>query len=128
MKKYKKITEKIKTFSESGLFNNTITGIIVLASVMVGLGEDDIILGRLQRMFRGTLPEGETVITDTIEFTILMIFAMECIIKIIAEGVYPHRYLISATGAIERWNTFDFIIVVLGIVGETGYLGSKDPF
>ena len=125
VKKYKKITEKIKTFSESGLFNNTITGIIVLASVMVGLGEDDIVWAGFNGCSAVPCPEGETVITDTIEFTILMIFAMECIIKIIAEGVYPHRYLISATGAIERWNTFDFIIVVLGIVGETGVFGEQ---
>ena len=125
MQAYIQAARKVKLFSESGAFNNTITAIIVLASVMVGLGEDDIVWAGFNGCSQVPCPKGETRITDTIEFTILMIFAAECSVKILAEGVYPYRYLVSQHGAVERWNLFDFVIVVLGIVGETGVFGEQ---
>ena len=86
----------MKVVSDNSTFNNSITGVIILASVMVGLGEDDVTWAGFngcegpEAMLSGAC---KTSTTDMIDWIILYIFGVECVIKIVAEGVYPWRYL-----------------------------------
>ena len=53
-------------------------------------------------------------------------FYTECVIKIVAEGVHPWRYLYyKKEGGVNRWNAFDFIIVVMGFLGGAGVFGAN---
>lgn len=47
---------------------------------------------------------------ETVEYVFLVIFTIECIMKIIAYGflLHPGAYLRN------RWNMLDFVIVVIG--------------
>ena len=47
----------------------------------------------------------QTIVLDSV---ILWIFVFECVAKIFAEGVHPHKYFL------DPWNLFDFVIVALG--------------
>ena len=76
--------------------------VIVLAGVLVGLQ---------------TYPELDITydteagrVLDKIDLVILIIFIIECFVKIFAEGLAPWRYF---CGPEWRWNIFDFTIVVL---------------
>ena len=123
---YIKLARKVMLVTESSWFNNTITAFIVLASIMVGLGEDDYTWAGFNGCPQVPCGDDETNITDAIEFIILMVFAAECALKIVAEGMRPWRYLYHpVTKSLERWNCFDFVIVVLGLVGETGVFGAQ---
>ena len=48
-------------------------------------------------------------VVDAIDYTILAVFATECVVKIVAEGRAPHRFFV---GPERAWNCFDFVIVV----------------
>jgi len=52
------------------------------------------------------------VLQEQIEYVFLVIFTLECIIKIIAYGFVLHPYAYLRSG----WNMLDFIIVVVGLV------------
>ena len=52
------------------------------------------------------------VFQEQIEYVFLVIFTLECIIKIIAYGFVLHPYAYLRSG----WNMLDFIIVVVGLV------------
>jgi voltage-gated sodium channel len=51
-------------------------------------------------------------ILDGLDFIILGVFIFECLFKFIAEGLQPWRYF---SGKEMRWNTFDFIIIILSL-------------
>ena len=52
-----------------------------------------------------------------IDNTILLIFVLECIFKIFAEGTAPWKFF---TGVEWKWNNFDFVIVVFCIPAAFG--------
>merc|ERR1711865_106417 len=53
-------------------------------------------------------------ITEPIDYYILVMFIIEVVIKLIAEGFQPWLFFNSG------WNCFDFVIVVGSILGKTG--------
>ena len=46
------------------------------------------------------------------EYVFLFIFTAECIMKIIAQGLFQHQNAYLRNG----WNILDFIIVIIGVV------------
>ena len=85
----------LKKIADDNRFQNFITGIIVLAGVVVGLETHP------------PLIEQYGTILHIINDLILWIFVVEVIIKVGAEGRRPWRYFL------DPWNVFDFIIVAI---------------
>ena len=80
-------------------FQAFITLVILVASVLVGV-----------QTYDGMEQVPALVHLD---FAILMIFVLELAIKFVAEGKKPWLFFHNSEAG---WNTFDFIIVVLGLV------------
>ena len=83
----------LRQIASSRFFQNFITVVIVLASMLVGIE---------------TYPEIEKQyhkLLHTLDLLIIGIFTLEVVIKIGAEGRHPLRYLR------DPWNVFDFVIV-----------------
>ena len=57
----------------------------------------------------------------TLDWCVLGVFTVECVVKIGAEGAEPWRYFV---GPEWRWNNFDFIIVVACMPGISAILGN----
>jgi len=89
-------------------FNGFIIVVICIAGALVGVQNYDL--------------DPETISTlAVIDNIILTIFCIECIMKMMAEGLEPWRYF---TGPEWAWNNFDFIIVFLCL--PTGILSEDD--
>jgi voltage-gated sodium channel len=87
------ITKFCFSFANSTFFNRLIITTIVIAGIVVGAQ---------------TYPEfshENAFILSLLDHTILIIFTIEAIIKIIAEGKQPFNYFKNP------WNVFDFLIV-----------------
>ncbi|MFL2939106.1 MAG: ion transporter [Opitutales bacterium] len=84
-----------KKIRDSSIFNNFIIFVILMAGVLVGL-----------QTYKSFYAENE-IIFNIIDKSILIIFTLEVIIKILAEGNKPFNFFRSG------WNIFDFTIVVL---------------
>jgi voltage-gated sodium channel len=82
-----------KLIIETSWFQNFILGVILLAGVLVGI-----------QTFDEQIKEYETLIF-WVDQLILLIFLLEIIIKMVAEGKRPLRYFN------DGWNIFDFSIV-----------------
>ena len=85
--------EFFKKIADSAWFQNSITIVILLAGVLVGL---ETYPGLVER-HHAALHIGDQVI--------LWIFVAEIVVKMAAEGKKPWRYFL------DPWNVFDFIIV-----------------
>ena len=83
-----------KSISDSKLFQNFVTIVIIAAGVLVGISTYSEFAGRHES------------ILEVLNLTILLIFIIEILVKLVAEGKKPWRYFMDA------WNIFDFIIVV----------------
>jgi voltage-gated sodium channel len=96
---YEKASEHASQFVHSHAFQAIVILAIIVAGVIVGLQ---------------TYKRFETdPMLAAIDNVILSVFAVECILKIVAEGEKPWLYF---TDPEERaWNIFDFIIVVVCI-------------
>lgn len=75
-------------------FSLFVTGVIVLAGILVGLQTSDEVENAIGGFLAG------------LDSAILAVFTTEVALKMLAEGLEPWGYFRSA------WNTFDFIIVV----------------
>ncbi len=84
-----------KNISDSKWFDNFITIIILLAGIVVGLQTSDY----LSTQYEKTLL--------FIDQTILFIFVIEILVKVLAEAKRPWRYFY------DSWHIFDFVIVAL---------------
>lgn len=84
---------KLYTLAMAPWFQNGITGIILLAGVLVGIET----YPSLALAWRGPLHVADELI--------LAIFSLEVLIKMGAEGRRPWRYFL------DPWNVFDFLIV-----------------
>lgn len=78
-------------------FNNLIVAVIIVAGINVGVQ---------------TYPGTDTIGFIVLDWLILVAFIVECVFKILAEGLKPHRYFFGPEWA---WNQFDFAIVVLSL-------------
>ncbi|MFT5679780.1 MAG: voltage-gated sodium channel [Myxococcota bacterium] len=85
----------LKKIADDSRFQNFVTGVIVLAGVVVGLETHPPLVERY-----GTFL---SILNDLI----LWIFVVEVLIKVGAEGRKPWRYFL------DPWNVFDFIIVAV---------------
>lgn len=79
-------------------FNNAMTGVIVLASVLVGLQTYPAISKRFGDLL------------TTIDTIIIAIFVVELIIRMLAYGQRPWRFFLNG------WNVFDFIVVAVCLI------------
>ena len=84
-----------KRITEANWFSYSIFGVIVAAGIVVGL-----------QTYKGFEEEHHTLLS-TLDSIILSIFALEVLIKIIAQGKTPWRYFL------DPWNIFDFTIVTV---------------
>ncbi|MEW7291907.1 ion transporter [Aquimarina sp. 2304DJ70-9] len=89
-------------------FQNFIISVIILAGVLVGI------------QTYGEKIEQWTPIIDRIDWIILIIFTLEVIIKITAEGNQPQNYFK------DTWNLFDFFIVAACFAGP--FIGDNAEF
>lgn len=80
--------------ARSPIFQRVIIGTIALAIALVGLETDAGIMEQVGPLIRG------------LDRFILGVFAVEAIVKILAQGKRPWRYFQ------DPWNTFDFLILV----------------
>lgn len=83
----------LSRIAASRLFQNFITIVIILASVLVGIET----YPELEKKYHGLL--------HTLDLLIIGIFTVEVVVKIGAEGRRPLRYFR------DPWNVFDFVIV-----------------
>ena len=97
---YLQVSMKCKMLIEDDqTFNNFVTGVIIVAGIMVGIQTYE-------------LDAATLVATGYIDLIILAIFTLEVVLKIIMEGLRPYRYF---TGPEWKWNCFDFMIVALSM-------------
>lgn len=89
-----------KKIVQSFIFQNIIIVTIILASIIVGLETEPIIVAKYGSIF------------NFLDHLILGIFVAESIIKIGAEGKKPWRYFQNG------WNIFDFLIVISLLLTE----------
>ena len=95
-----------KKVTEQAWFNNTITFIILIAAVIVGI----------QSYENQGLSQEVLDVLSIIDWAIVVVFLLEAVLKLVAEGVFPWRYFW------DPWNVFDFVIVV------AAFLPLKDLF
>lgn len=101
---YIQLADFMRSITESNWFSNFMTGVIIMASVNVGIQSERRIMAY----------DTATEILETCDFIILMIFTIEVVFKIIAEGFHPFRYFK------DNWNVFDFLIVVASYIPQLG--------
>jgi voltage-gated sodium channel len=81
-------------------FTNFMTGVILTAAFLVGVRTEISYPGRVH----------QSPFLDGLEILILILFAIEVVLKLIAEGYTPHLFFT------ENWNRFDFAIVALCLI------------
>lgn len=91
-------------------FTISIVLTITLAGVLVGMDTYD----NLQDLF----------VLQILEIFVLVVFAAECVIKILAEGLRPWGFFVGQEGA---WNTFDFIVVIFCMPFFSDIFGNNSP-
>jgi len=84
--------------ASSRTFNNAMTGVITLASILVGI----------QTYRSVSVRYGDLL--NTLDSIIIGIFVVELIIRLLAYGQRPWRFFTSG------WNVFDFIVVVICLI------------
>lgn len=88
-------TQMLRDLRDRPSFQHTITAVILLAGVLVGIETYPAVTER----FHGEL--------HAIDQLILAVFVIEVVVKIGAEGMRPWRYFL------DPWNVFDFAIVAV---------------
>lgn len=91
-----------KSIAESKWFQNFVTIAIIIAGVLVGMS---------------TYPEfydRHHTLLETLNTTVLIVFIIEILVKMLAEGKKPWLYFKDA------WNIFDFIIVAAAFLPFAG--------
>ncbi|KAL4161515.1 hypothetical protein PRNP1_002069 [Phytophthora ramorum] len=99
---YIKLSNVAAKIVEHPKFSLFVTGVIIMAGVMVGLQTSQEVIDVLG------------VLLNALDTSILVVFTAEVVLKILAEGLEPWGYFRTA------WNVFDFIIVVGSFTRGTG--------
>lgn len=84
--------------ADSPLFNNIMTGVIVAASVLVGI-----------QTYQG-VPDHWREVMSALDSVIIGVFVIELIVRMLAYGYRPWRFFGNG------WNVFDFIVVVACLI------------
>ncbi len=93
--------ERLKTFVESKYVQNSIIGLIVFNSITIGFETSDKVMSSI----------GDTLLL--IDSIILTVFVLEILLKL-----YAHGFSFFRSG----WNVFDFSIVAIALLPESGTL------
>jgi len=96
---------------ENALFNNFVIICIIGAGILVGIQTYPSYQSPNGKSgFLKPDPNGTGIgIVESIDDFILIVFSVECLAKMFAEGMAPWRYWV---GKEWKWNNFDLIIVV----------------
>lgn len=89
----------IRGFLESSWFQNFITTIIIINSILIGLETFPVVMDKY----------GELI--DAFDMIILAMFTIEIVLKIV---IYRFRFFTSA------WNIFDFSVIAISIIPAAG--------
>lgn len=106
---YSRLAELNKELAEDWRFQLTITLTIILAGIMVGV-----------QTYKETYENNKDLL-DAIDLIILLIFILEIVVKTVAEDKRPWMYFF-VKGKLNKWNTFDFVIVVGSLMPAGGSL------
>jgi len=87
------MVESLKKLADSSAFQNFVTGVILLAGIIVGIETYP------------SMRESHEGLLHLVDQVILWIFVLEVVVKMGAEGSRPWRYFR------DGWNCFDFVIV-----------------
>jgi len=121
-KQYLLFAGKVRYLVEGEPFNYFVLSVIVLAGFLVGVQTDprmdpSIVLvceeavgDELLMFCKKEKYVAASNFFEILDFTILGIFGLECILKMVAEGLQPMRFFYNAEW---RWNNFDFWVVVV---------------
>jgi voltage-gated sodium channel len=114
-----------RAFAYSESFSAFVLLCIVLAGVLVGLQTynslDPDAVADSGDGGVGCPKSGGRSIVCKLDSFVLIVFTAECLFKIAGEGLAPWRFF---TGRDWKWNTFDFVIVVLCTPGVDTLLGA----
>lgn len=95
---YLRIANRAIMVLRHSYFNSTVMLCISWASLSVG--------------FQTYESLATSVVLDDLDLVVLSVFILECVLKIMAEGLTPWRFF---TGKEMRWNCFDFGIIVMSL-------------
>ena len=98
--------EWARRISTSNWFNHSITGVILLNAVVIGLDTSPALAENFGAWF------------TTANHLFLGIFMVEAVIKILAEYPKIDRYFK------DGWNVFDFSIIIISLIPATGQLAT----
>ncbi|MGB1253021.1 MAG: ion transporter [Candidatus Promineifilaceae bacterium] len=87
---------------KSDRFNNFIVFVIIVASILVGVETYD------------DFATANSGLLSVLDALILIIFVVEIVLKIVAEGSKPWHFFL------DPWNVFDFVIVVAALLPAGG--------
>lgn len=104
--KYLEFTSYARYIVNTESFNYFILLVIIIAGINIGI-----------QSYNEIAESGSLSVLDTL---ILIIFSLEAILKILAEGIAPYMYWI---GPEWKWNNFDFTIVFLSLPFWNGLFG-----
>jgi hypothetical protein len=103
--KYLLLAYDAERLVSSSIFTNVMLGIICLAAVLVGVE---------------TEARSDSEFVLALDNTVLFVFIIEIIVKLVAYGKYPYRFFW------DRWNCFDFAIVALCCLFQLPFLPNVD--
>lgn len=95
---YLRIVNRAIMVLRHSYFNSTVMLCISWASLSVG--------------FQTYESLASSVVLDDLDLVVLSVFILECLLKIMAEGLTPWRFF---SGKEMRWNCFDFGIIVMSL-------------
>jgi voltage-gated sodium channel len=112
---YGKLVDYCRHLSHpNGKYETYFTGFIVVTIMLAG-----ILVGIDTYEQLSELPE-----LNALEIFVVIIFALEVLIKVISYGKRPWEYFIGEEGV---WNTFDFIVVVFSMPFFSDITGNNSP-
>jgi voltage-gated sodium channel len=97
--------ETFSRIAEAAWFKNGVTGVILLAGILVGIETYPDLAHRYHSVLHA------------LDLVILGIFIVEIVVKVGAEGKRPWRYFL------DPWNVFDFVIVASCLIPGAGQYG-----
>ena len=104
LRAYSRLGRGCRAVTTHGAFQGAVLAVIVAAGLLVGLETDD----ELMRA------PAAAAFAASMAWAIPLLFTTEVGLKIVAEGLDPHRFFRSG------WNTFDFLVVAVSLTPGLG--------
>lgn len=106
---YLELAEACSHIVQHPWFDGTVTVVILIAGALVGIQTDRHIAH----------DKSAVEVIETLDLCVLCVFIAEMILKTVAEGTEPWRYLYNS------WNVFDLVVVTGSVVNLTGAIASS---